>query len=181
MSKKTKIILSFIVVLVLLIGAIIYANKSYDNKNATPEVKTISKLDDPALVYASQYWAGLCGNGKGESGGCYDEIYLYKTGRLAIYSGFVKFGDIRKIDPTVEKNLGVAMVDQVIKKIKDSGVMAKDCPPQQIMDVGWDHQVTINGVKKSFHDVSSDCRDTFDEVDNFLNNAVETVSPTVGK
>ena len=64
------------------------------------------------------------------------------------------------------------------EKVKgDTPAMAKDCPPNEIMDVGWDNQITIGGIKKSFHNVSPDCRDTFDQVDNLLNDAAKnTVS-----
>jgi hypothetical protein len=128
---------------------------------------------DPNLLYSSQYWAGLCSK-DGRSGGCYDELYFFSTGRFVKESGFDTSGNRREPDPTVDKNFGAAAVSQVIKIIKDSGVMSKDCPPEQIMDVGWDHQLNINGVKKSFHNAPAACRDTFDQIDNLLNSLSES-------
>jgi len=173
MSKKRKTILLFVVILVLVMGAIIYSS----NKSTTvPGVKTtISRLDDPALVYASRYWAGLCGNGKGEMGGCYNELYLYNTGKFVSASGFISEKTGKKNDSTAEKDFSVAAVDRIVKKIKDSGIMKKDCPDQEIMDAGWDYQITISGVKKSFHNPPSDCRDIFNQIDSFISNVVNPI------
>jgi hypothetical protein len=164
MTKKRKIILLFVVVLILLLGIMVYNN----NKNTIPEVKTVSKLDDPTLVYASQYWAGLCGNEKGENGGCYDELYLYNTGKLISVSGFINEKTMKKDDSTTEKNIGVIVVNQIIKKIKDSGVITKNCLPNDIMDAGWDYQTNLNGIKTSFHNPQAECKSIFDGIDKTL-------------
>lgn len=161
MAKKIKVILW--IILIVLLGVSVYwlYSLTWDTERIISGVKPPSRLDDSDLVYASQYWAGLCSRGN-EEGDCYDEIYLYNSGKFIKEAGFVTSGNKREIDPTVEKNLGVTMVNQIIKKIKDSGVMAKDCPPREIMDAGWDYQITIDKVKKSFRNPSLDCQDVFD-------------------
>lgn len=177
MTKKEKIILSSVIVFILLIGFTIYRADNSHIIETKQEAKT-TKLDNPDLVYASTFWAGLCGNGKGEVGGCYGARYLYKTGRFTIESGFISEKDVREDNPIIEKDLGIDAVNQVIKKIKDSGVLLKSCPPGMINDVGWDQQVTINGVKNSFHNIASGCRDTFDQIDNLLNDEAKIGTST---
>lgn len=166
MNKKIKIVLLIIaVVIVLLVAfAIWYGGR------ITPSPKLPSRLDDPDLVYASQFWGGLCGNEKGEEGGCYAEIYLYGSGKFVKESGFVHPGNKRDITPTIERDFTASIVEQIINKIKDSGVMVKNCPPSDIMDAGWDYQINISGAKKSFRNPPKDCKEIFDEIDKFLTN-----------
>ena len=166
MTKKIKIIL-LIIAIILLAGfccLFLYIGRPIPPKTTTP-----SRLDDVGLVYAYKYWAGLCSNGKGEEGGCYNEWYFYDTGKLIKMSGFMRYGSGIEANPTVEKNLGVAFVDQIIKKIKESGLMTKDCPPGDIMDAGWDYQITVDGVKKSFHNPLLSCQDLFKQIDKLIN------------
>ena len=171
MTKKIKIILLIIAIFILAGGLVCYL--SWDSERIITVTPTTSRLDDAGLVYASKFWGGLCSNGKGEEGGCYFEAYLYDTGRTVNESGFVH-GD-NKIDAnsTIEKNLGTSLVNQIIKKIKDSGLMVKDCPSSLIMDANWYYQVTIDGVKKEFRDVLKDCKDTFEEIDKMLDDAIK--------
>ncbi len=170
MKKNIKIILLIIVVVIVLLVALAI----WYGGRITPSVKITTRLDDLDLVYASQYWAGLCGNEKGDTGGCYTEMYLYGSGKFVKESGFIHYSDNKRdIDPTVERNLTAVLVQQIINKIKDSGVMEKDCPPGTIMDAGWDFQIDIDGVKRSFHNPPPDCRDTFDEVDNLINSILD--------
>lgn len=166
MIKKIKIILLIIAVLLLAGGVVCYL--SWDSERIITKVKTPSKLDDPNLVYAYKFWGGLCSNGKGEEGGCYFETYLYNTGKVVKESGFVSYEDKREVNPTIEKDLGTALVDKIIKKIKDSEIMAKDCPPNQVMDAGWDYQININGVKKSFRNPPAACKEVFDQINDLL-------------
>jgi hypothetical protein len=128
-------------------------------------------LADPSLLYVSESWAGLCSK-DGKSGGCYDGTYFFNTGRFVELSGFTVYNSPEEPNSTIDKNLGTTAVQQVVKEIKDSGVMTKDCPPDTIMDAGWDYQVKIDGVKKDFHNPPSACRDTFDQIDNLLNSLI---------
>lgn len=182
MTKKRKIVLSSIIILIFLVAIVIYyAYKETPlDKNILPNEDIVkSTLDDPDLVYASKLWAGICGNGKGEVGGCHGERYLYKDGRFTIESGFISQKNVREDNPIIVKNLGINAVNKVIKKIKDSGVLSKSCLPGMINDAGWDYQITIDGKKNSFHNIASDCRDTFDQVDNLLNDLAKIASSTV--
>jgi len=56
MKKKIKIILLIIAVVIILLVALAI----WHGGRITPIPKTPSRLDDPDLVYVSQYWAGLC-------------------------------------------------------------------------------------------------------------------------
>ena len=171
MTKKTKIILSLVVVLIILICVTVYYSKDY----VTLDTKNISKLNDPNLIYSSKYWEGLCANEKGEGGGCYSELYFYNNGKLITKSGFTNQKTGENSDSTIEKDLGVVTVNQFIKSIKDSRIMSKNCPAGEIMDAGWDYQVSIEGVKKTFHNIASDCRVVFDNADKFLNDLKKIV------
>lgn len=133
------------------------------------------RLADPNLLYFSSWWAGLCGNEKNEQGGCYSELYLYSDGKLIKMSGFIKYNEEngREPDPDIQKQLSSSTMERIEKTIRDSGVMEKDCPPQTIMDAGWDYQINLDGVKKSFHNPPRDCRDIFDAVDNIINPSTE--------
>ena len=126
------------------------------------------RLADPGLLYFSSLWGGLCSNEAGESGGCYTEMYLFGSGKFFKESGFLRYGGDDDINPTIERDFTPSIVGQITNKIKDSGVMGKDCPSSTIMDAGWDYQVNIDGVKKLFSNPLSDCRDIFDEVDNLI-------------
>lgn len=168
MSKKTKIILGIITVLILIGGgAIILFDKGDENNNAP----TDSRLEDPNLLYASFWWAGLCSNEKHESGGCYAQAYLYSDGKFIKISGFVKYNenDLKIEPPPIETKLEADIIIQITKIIKDSGIMTNNCFPQTIMDVGWDYQINLDGVKKSFHNPPEECKNIFDEIDNIIN------------
>jgi hypothetical protein len=127
-------------------------------------------LADPNLLYASMWWAGMCSNKKNEAGGCYHELYLYSDGKFVKMSGFIKYNEEsgREPDPSVQKRFSSSTVEQIKKTIRESGVMAKDCPPQEIMDVGWDYQINLDGVKKSFHNPPDDCKATFEFIDGVI-------------
>ena len=110
---KTKIILSLVVVLIILICVTVYYSKDY----VTLDTKNISKLNDPNLIYSSKYWEGLCANEKGEGGGCYSELYFYNNGKLITKSGFTNQKTGENSDSTIEKDLGVVTVNQFIKSM----------------------------------------------------------------
>jgi hypothetical protein len=179
MNKKRKIILGIILILVIIIMAYVVYNLIFSTccEPKPAPINSIStkdqRLADPGLIYASFWWSGLCGNGKGDTGGCYSDLYLYSTGKFIKDVGFVNYDSEKEVNPAIEMNFTTVIVEQIINKIKDSGVMEKNCPSQQIMDAGWDYQVTINGVKKSFHNTSRDCQDIFDQVDNLLNSFLD--------
>ena len=48
--------------------------------------------------------------------------------------------------------------------------MTKNCSSDSIMDAGWDYQITIDGIKKSFHNPSKDCMVIFDKLEGLLKN-----------
>lgn len=133
------------------------------------------RLADPNLLYFSSWWAGLCANEKHETGGCYSELYLYSDGQFIKMSGFIKYDEEsgREENPNIQKQFSSSTVEQIKKIIRDYGVMTKNCPPENIMDAGWDYQINLDGIKKSFHNPPQNCRDTFNAIDDILDPPIE--------
>ena len=143
-----------------------FAKSSVSLRSMTPKE---AYLADPKLLYASSWWAGLCGNEKHESGGCYSDFYLFSDGKLVKNSGFFLYDSGKEQDKlATEVKIDAARLSQIAEKINTSGIMEKDCPPQRIMDVGWDYEINTGGVKKSFHNPPVECRDIFNGIDNLL-------------
>jgi len=160
MIKRTLVTLLIIVLLCL---GCFFGYISWHNRQ-TPS------LDDPTLLYASEYWVGDCRKNDRE-GGCYRNIYLYNTGRIIIESGFTA-KDIKEIDPTIKKDSGLIIINKITNEIKNSGILTKDCLSDTIVDVGWEHQINLDGVKKYFNNASSDCKDVFDRLDAMVNDEI---------
>lgn len=179
MNKKIKIILWIVLVLVIMIAAYTIYNWIFSTccgPKPTPINNTPTRdqrLADPNLIYASSWWSGLCGNEKGDTGGCYSDMYLYSTGKFIKDAGFVNYDSKKEANPTIEIDFTATIVEQIINKIRDSGIMEKNCPSSNIMDAGWDYQVNIDGVKKSFSNPPSDCRDAFDKVDDLISSVLD--------
>jgi hypothetical protein len=120
------------------------------------------RLEDPDLLYASTSWAFFCTNGPCSSGN-----YFYKSGKIV---------EIDNSVITAEKQANKDLVNQVIKFIKDSGIMEKNCPPAQIMDAGWSYHINLEGRKWSASNTSDDCEDIFDEIDELINSAIKSIN-----
>lgn len=181
MNRKLKIIL--LIILILITGYIIFRLIFYTCCAPNPKPALIhsrindtkdQRLADPDLLYASMNWAGLCVNEKQERGGCYGELYLYSDGDFIKKVGFIKYDEENggEENPGVRKQLSSDSIEQVEKIISDSVVMQKDCPPQDIMDAGWDYQINFDGVKKSFHNPPKECLDIFNQIDEKINFAI---------
>lgn len=89
--------------------------------------------------------------------------------------GFVKYNeeDRREEEPNIQDQLSLAATEKIQKMIRDSRIMTKDCPMGQIMDAGWDYQINLDGVKKSFRNPPENCRDTFNAIDDTLDQPIE--------
>lgn len=178
MPKKTKIILLIVLISVIILGgAVWYFNRDSErilqNTENSKDIKT-ERLKDPNLLYTSTYWAGLCRNSKGERGGCYTERYLYSNGEYVEENGWIGLNNKTKIQP-VDKWLEGTTVREVRKQIEESGLMAKDCLSQEIMDAGWDYQINLDGVKKSFHNPPEECKNIFDNIDQIIDSAKQNI------
>ena len=108
-------------------------------------------LDDPNLLYAARTTIGLCNTKQGKSGSCYSNTYLYISGKLVTESHDVVMepdGE-KKVDyPVTEKTLDKNTMDQIIKQIRDSGILTKPCEIEPIMDLYVDYFINLDGVKK---------------------------------
>ncbi len=125
------------------------------------------RLADPLLIYASFTGSGLCGNDKGEDGGCLYRNYLYSTGELV--QEYFWFGaDKNNTSSVSTKTLEQPALQAVIKRIEDSGLMTADCPEQKIMDASWDYTINLGLSSKSFHNPPDYCREEFDQIDELL-------------
>ncbi|MDD4902301.1 MAG: hypothetical protein PHE24_04130 [Patescibacteria group bacterium] len=125
------------------------------------------------LLYSSKSSYGLCSRPDGADGGCYTELYLYRGGEFIEKSGFLIYSStssrgIRSEEPIIDRQLGENFANLVAQKIKDAGLMEKDCPLGLIMDAGWDYEINLNGVTKIFRNPPSECKDEFDKIDKLI-------------
>jgi len=171
MVKKMPMISRIICAVLILVGAVLWYTmaRPFDPKEKAEPVPVgwDVRLADPDLLYASMSSFGLCANEKGEDGGCYTEYYLYKTGKFNQEIGWTGY-DGRKTNSPYEKQLDVAVVAQIIKKIQDSGVMSADCPMQNIMDASWNYQINLDGVKKAWRNPPTICQNVFYAINDIL-------------
>ena len=181
MTKRRKII--FLVILAIFIALLAWlvfyelfktcGDCGKPPINKTPTAKQ-ARLEDPNLLYASLTSFDLCGNSQGQQGGCYTELYLYKDGKFEKLSGFITSDNPRQRDekPAVEKQLGQNFANIVALEIKNSGLITKDCPPQMIMDAGWDYKINLAGETTDYHNPPKICKDKFDKIDKLIKTKV---------
>ena len=50
--------------------------------------------------------------------------------------------------PTVQKELGRNLVDEIIRQIRDFGIMNRSCEGEMITDLYVDYFINLDGVKK---------------------------------
>lgn len=175
MTRKIKVILWLAVIIILAIGIKItfqmVNNRVEGEKQQIIDRQKISReqrLVEPDLLYFSSSWSGMCTNDKGERGGCYTEIFLYSSGKFIKESGWEGENKKKEIQPTVEQYFVDEIMDDITRTIRTSGVLAKDCPPRQIMDAGWDYQINLDGVIKFFHNPLQECKDIFDNIEQII-------------
>ena len=182
MDKKTgkrkilKLIILILAAFVLLI--IVLANLPGErNKTTTDNTPKDSRLADPDLLYASFSDSGLCSNDKGEEGGCYTYIFLYQSGKYIYESGWQGRNDKKEISPTIEKQLDQDMIDKIIKQIKDTDIMNKNCPSILNQDAWFTYQLNLDGVKKFFKaSPIYECQKKFWEIDILINSMAESAN-----
>lgn len=155
---------------------IVVANLPQGKTTTTEKPPNDPRLADPDLLYASLSSSGLCSNGKGEEGGCYTHIFLYRSGKYVDESGWQGRNNKNETMPTVEKQFDQSIVDKIIKHIKDSGIMTKNCPSAQTMDAWFSYQVNLDGVKKFFEaSPILECQKIFWEIDSLISSAAKNL------
>ncbi len=110
-----------------------------------------SILDDPDLLYAERSFIGLCRTKSGDGGSCHFNMYLYSSGKLIIESGELAMmpdGEKATAYPTVQKELDKNTMDGIIKQIRDSGIMEKECEAEMITDYFVNYFINLDGIKK---------------------------------
>ena len=111
-------------------------------------------LNDPDLLYSARTTIGLCRTKSGDGGTCYSKTSLYFSGKLVTEGSevvMVEEGEERVTYPTVEKTLSKATIDKIIKQIRDSGVLAKPCEAQPVMDLYVSYFINLDGVQKEIN------------------------------
>ncbi|MDP2873927.1 MAG: hypothetical protein Q8N84_01355 [bacterium] len=175
MAKKIlPLMVLVLAALVLLI--VVVANLPQNKTTTTDNSPKDSRLDDPNLLYASFSSSGLCSNGKGEEGGCYTHIFLYRSGKYVDESGWQGRNNKNETMPTVEKQFDQSTMVKIIKHIKDSGIMTKNCPSVQNQDAWFSYQINLDGVKKSFEaSPILECQKIFWEIDSLVSSAAKSL------
>jgi len=126
-------------------------------------------LADSHLLYASTFSYGMClSEVTNEDGGCHSETYLSDSGKYIATGFWEGLGDKRIEEPRVEKQLSFAVVNKIIKTIRDSGIMNKQCPDGMTVDASWDYQLQLDGQKKRFINRPVECQPTLEEIDKII-------------
>lgn len=176
-------IIAAVLILLFIILAIwvYYHDRENGDQSQPPVVSTFDlMIADPHVLYASSFWSGMClSNTTKEEGGCASETYLYDTGKYVFISHWEGLGNKRVDQPREEKELGKKVVEKIIKNIRDSKIMNKECPEYQTVDAGWDYQLQLDGQKKRFINRPDECQPTLDAIDKMIMEAAKTVANTI--
>jgi hypothetical protein len=162
----------FLAVILALIALVCIIERDDSPMEKSLESERAQKLADPELLYFSSNWSGLCSNGQGDQGGCYEENYLYSSGLFIKKTGFVLGAETEST--STEKKISDSEVAAIVKKIKNSSLSNSDCPDTTILDAGWDYQINIDGTKTSFHNPSEECKNLFDGIDELVDSISRT-------
>lgn len=128
-----------------------------------------TRLNDPDLLFAEIYSAGLCGDGKGNQGGCYRERYLFRSGELVDESGFFPLNGEKKVNPTKKTQINPAGMVKIIQTIKESGLLKENCPPALLMDVTKEYLINLDGNRKVFPASPPEiCLDKFQSIETVI-------------
>ncbi|MCX6739455.1 MAG: hypothetical protein NT098_05435 [Candidatus Parcubacteria bacterium] len=174
MSIFKKVLKIIGVTIALLILLILWLAYPWQKQNAEPSpVSTPSAFEmalaDPNLLYAYSSWSGMCRSEiNREEGGCHSEAYLYDSGKY-VSTGFWEGMGNKKIEsPRVEKQLSKVAMDGILTKMRDSGIMDKECPDNMTVDAGWDYQLQLDGKKKRFINRPVECQKILDEIGKII-------------
>lgn len=182
MAKKTKerkiLKLVLLVLAIFVLLAIILANlpKAKKKTHTTNNIPKDQRLDDPNLLYYSSSSYGLCSSEKGSDGACSSGIYLYSSGKLIGETVWEEENKDNNSNSENEKQLSKDSLEKIIMQIKKSGIMAKNCPEELIMDASWSYQIKLDGAKKTFKNPPDECKAEFDKIDELINSLVKNVS-----
>ncbi len=179
-KKILKIIVIIVAILIslfiiLTISVNYYGQKSINQPQPAMTSSTFElMLSDPHLFYGASFSYGLCHSEiANEDGGCHSEIYLYDSGQYISTGYWEGIGNKRIDAPSVEKKFGKIVMDKIIKLIRDSEIMNKECPDGMTVDASWDYQLQLGDQKKRFINRPVECQPTLDEVDKIIAEATK--------
>lgn len=183
MTKKTrkrkiwKVIVLILSIFVLLIIVLANIPLTKDKTTTIDNTPKDPRLADQNLLYASLNSSGMCSNSKGEEGGCYFRTFLYYSGKYIDESGWEGVNNKKETFPPVEKKLDQESMDKIIKQIKNSNIMKKDCPSVQNEDAWFSYQLNLDGAKKFFPTSPiSKCQKIFSEIDTLINSTAKNTN-----
>lgn len=163
-----------LILTVSILSIVILANlPARKNKiTTTDNTSKDSRLADPSLLFASLSGSGMCRNKEGEVGGCHTYTFLYHSGKFISESAWQGLNNKSEVFPTIKKRLSQGEMDKIIQKIRESGVMEKNCPAQLIMDASFFYQINLDGTKKVFAESPpEDCRKILSGIDTSIDSA----------
>ena len=129
-----------------------------------------SIINAPDLLYAKRTWSGLCANQEGETGGCSSRTYLYLSGKLVMESDWTD-GTKKIINPTTQKELDRNFVVQIIKQIRDFGILDKACKAGLVFDYGANYFINLDGAQKEIE--FPGCESELNEIDKLIDSAAD--------
>lgn len=161
-------LLAAVIILFLVVASFAWSQRQRGDGDTSPKGGGDIRWDDPDLVYASKWWAGLCGK-NGVSGGCASSLYLFASGKVQQITVFQAQLNAPALAPQESLwQLSPATFTAVKEKIQDSGILSKPCPTQTIMDAGWDYKIVLQGTAKTFRNPPQECRDIFSAIDDMI-------------
>jgi len=143
-----------------------YSGKNTDQPTAFAPQNV--RLSDPNLLYASLTSSGLCGNEKGERGGCSSGLYVYANGKSVKETGFTNEKTMKKSTSSTEKQLDTSMISQVKKLLDDPLLSVENCPMREIMDAGWDYYFMMNDKQIWLRNPPEKCEAIFTKIDALI-------------
>ena len=177
--KKTFIII-FASAVLLLSGYFVYRYFFYTccalpPKSAVTGPKSNDGvLANPDLLYSSRVTIGFCRTKSGDGGTCYSKTSLYFSGKLVIEGSEVVMGENgeeRTAYPTIEKTLDKKAVDEIIRQIRDSGVLTKPCEAELIMDFYVDYFINLDGIQREIK--FPGCETELNKIDKLIGAAAD--------
>lgn len=168
-----KLIVKVVILVVLLVaGYLTYtyffytccAPKPKEKIRPSPKIED-SKLNDPDLLLAWRTWSGLCTNNEGEGGSCWNYTYLYSSGDLNNESGWSD-GEKSLTYSAVQRKLDKNIMSQVIKQIRDSGILNKECPVEPVTDYNTTYLINLDNTTREIE--FPGCESELNEIDRII-------------
>ncbi len=140
MNKKIILIITAVII----VGGSVYFYLTQTNNNDI-------YIHDAVFYKKESSW-GPCPN---PEGGCFLNTYVYASGKVVLES-----------KTTEEKQLSKDVVNNIIKEIRDSGIMDKDCDAPLVLDLWITYTIDLDDRVKKIR--FPGCEDEMGKIDQLI-------------